>query len=71
MEKYGASDQIAIVDPDGVMCQHVERPIARLNLAHRSSLKAGGYVAHYYSSSNHFKKDLITAVRKKSYNGLD
>ena len=31
------------------------------------SLKAG-YMAHFYSSANHFKNDLISAVHQKSYN---
>ena len=35
----------------------------------RLSVKEGGYVSHFYSSANHFKNDLISAVDQKSYNG--
>ena len=51
-----------------VMWQHVEHLIAGLNRDRQSSLKVRGYVAHFYSSVNCFKNDLISAVHQKSYN---
>ena len=46
----------------------MERSIARLNHDHQSSLKMGGrIVAHFYSSPNYFKNDLISVVHQKSY----
>ena len=48
--------------------RNVGRPIARFNRDRRSSLKGGGYVAHYYSSVNCFKYDIISAVNEESYN---
>ena len=52
-----------------VTWQRVERLIVRLNRDRRSSLKARGYVAHFYLSMNHFKNDLISTVHQKSHNG--
>ena len=41
----------------------------QLNRDRRSSLKAGEYVAHFYSSTNSFKNDLILAIHQRVITG--
>ena len=47
---------------------HMERLICALKEDRPSSLKAAGYLAHFFSLANHLKNDLISAIHQKSYN---